>query len=161
MVNALSVGISAADLKTALDNFAGIENVTVTGSSGSFTVTFGGTQTGVNVSQLFGDASSASCGSTVQTITSSYNANDQLTSISDPNATINYTLDSLGRATAISNSISGLTPTVTLNQAFNAAGKFQRNGASRPVPRDFANGYRAARAAPLEIPAKGYNRFYA
>ncbi len=38
----LSVGISAADLKTALDSFTGIDNVTVTGSSGSLTVTFAG-----------------------------------------------------------------------------------------------------------------------
>ena len=85
-------------------------------------MTFGGSQAGANVSQLFGDASSTSCGSTIQTITSSYSANDDLTAISDSNATINYTLDALGRATSISNSIAGLTPSVTLNQSFNAAG---------------------------------------
>ena len=38
-----------------------------------------------------------------------YDANDQLISISDPAATINSTLDNLGRATSISNTIAGLT----------------------------------------------------
>jgi RHS repeat-associated protein len=45
-----------------------------------------------------------------------------LTAISDSNATINFTLDGLGRATSISNTIAGLTPTVALTQVFNAAG---------------------------------------
>jgi hypothetical protein len=53
-----------------LDGFFNrIDNVTVTGGSGSFTVTFGGTQSTTNMQQIFGDAANASNGSTVRTIT--------------------------------------------------------------------------------------------
>jgi RHS repeat-associated protein len=119
---ALATSITAAGLKSALDAFAGIDNVSVTGSSGSFTVTFGGTQSATNMSQIFGDSASATCGAMVRTITSVFDANDQLASISDPAATIGFTRDSLGRATSIGNTIAGLTPSVTLAQSFNAAG---------------------------------------
>ncbi|MDX1928383.1 MAG: RHS repeat-associated core domain-containing protein, partial [Pirellulaceae bacterium] len=138
---ALATSITAAGLKSALDAFVGIDNVTVTGSSGSFTVTFGGTQSSTNMSQIFGDAASASCGATIRTITSAYNANDQLTSISDPSATINFTLDNLGRATSISNTIAGLTPTVTLAQNFNAAGNRTELKATIGSTLDFRNTY--------------------
>ncbi|MDX1928385.1 MAG: RHS repeat-associated core domain-containing protein, partial [Pirellulaceae bacterium] len=138
---ALATSITAADLKTALDAFIGIDNATVTGSSGSFTVTFGGTQSTTNMSQIFGDAASASCGATISTITSTYDANDQLTSISDPSATINLTLDNLGRATSIANTIAGLTPTVTLAQNFNAAGNRTELKATIGSTLDFRNTY--------------------
>jgi hypothetical protein len=51
---ALATSISAAALESALDAFVGIDNVTVTGSSGSFTVTFGGTQSQTNMSRCLG-----------------------------------------------------------------------------------------------------------
>jgi YD repeat-containing protein len=62
----LSTTITAAQLKTALDAFQGIHSVTVTGSSGNFTVTFGGTQANTNVSQIFGDAANATTGSATE-----------------------------------------------------------------------------------------------
>ena len=65
---ALATSITAAGLKSALDAFVGIDNVSVTGSSGSLTVTFGGTQSTTSMSQIFGDAASAGCGATVRTI---------------------------------------------------------------------------------------------
>lgn len=136
---ALATSISAAGLKSALDAFAGIDNVSVTGSSGSFTVTFGGTQSQTNMSQIFGDAASASCGSVVRTITSVFDANDQLTSISDPAATIAFTRDNLGRATSIANTIAGLTPAVTLAQSFNAAGGRTELKATIGTALDFRN----------------------
>jgi hypothetical protein len=101
-----------------LDGFNGIDNVTVTGSSGSFTVTFGGTQSTTNMQQIFGDAANASNGSTQRTITTAYDAASQITSVSDPSSTINFTLDNLGRATTIAQSVNGLTPTVTLEPSF-------------------------------------------
>ena len=116
----LSPSITASQLKSVLDGFNGIDNVTVTGGSGSFTVTFGGTQSTTNMFQIFGDAANASNGSTVRTITTTYDASSQVTSVSDPSSTINFTLDNLGRATTIAQSVNGLTPTVTLNQSFDA-----------------------------------------
>jgi hypothetical protein len=71
---ALAPTITAAQLKSTLDGFNGIDNVTVTGSGGSFTVTFGGTQSTKNMQQIFGDAANASNGSTLRTITTAYNA---------------------------------------------------------------------------------------
>jgi len=55
----LAPTITAAQLKSVLDAFVGIDNVTVTGGSGTFTVTFGGTQSTTNMQQIFGDAANA------------------------------------------------------------------------------------------------------
>ncbi len=107
--SALSPSITAAQLKTVLDAMDGIDSVTVTGGSGSFTVTFGGTQAQTNMNQIFGDAADAAIGTATRTITTTYNAADEVTEISDASATIAYTRDNLGRAVAISNSIAGLT----------------------------------------------------
>jgi YD repeat-containing protein len=49
-----------------------------------------------------------------------YNAASEITSVTDPDSTITYTRDNLGRATGVSNAIAGLTPTVALTQAFDA-----------------------------------------
>jgi RHS repeat-associated protein len=138
---ALATSITASGLETALEAFVGIDNVSVTGSSGSFTVTFGGTQSTTNMSQIFGDAASASCGATLSTITSVYDANDQLTSITDPSATISFTLDNLGRANTVSNTIAGLTPTVTLTQSFNVASGRAELKATIGSTLDFRNTY--------------------
>ena len=137
----LSPSITSSQLKTALDGFVGIDNVSVSGSSGSFTLTFGGSQALTNVSQVFGDAANAANGSTTRTITSVYNAADELSSISDPSATMSYTRDNLGRATAIANTINGLTPTVTLNQAFDAASNRTELKATSGSANDFKNTY--------------------
>ncbi len=61
----------------------GIDSVTVTGGSGSFTVTFGGTQAQTNMNQIFGDAADAAIGTATRTITTTYNAADEVTEISD------------------------------------------------------------------------------
>jgi len=113
--------ITASQLKTALDAFVGIDNVTVTGSSGSFTITYGGTQALTNMSPLFGDAANATNGSSSRTITTGYNAVSELTSLSDPSATIAMTRDNLGRATSVVNTIAGFTPAVTFGQTFDSA----------------------------------------
>ncbi len=61
-------------MKTVLDVMDGIDSVTVTGGSGSFTVTFGGTQAQTNMNQIFGDAADAAIGTATRTITTTYNA---------------------------------------------------------------------------------------
>jgi hypothetical protein len=137
----LSPSINASQLKSVLDGFIGIDNVTVTGSSGIFTVTFGGTQSTTNMQQILGDAANASNGSTVRTITTAYDADSQITSISDPSSTINFTLDNLGRAITIAQSVNGLTPTVTLNQSFDAMNNRTELKASIGSTLDFKNTY--------------------
>ncbi len=139
--SALWPSITAAQLKTVLDAMDGIDSVTVTGGSGSFTVTFGGTQAQTNMNQIFGDAADAAIGTATRTITTTYNAADEVTEISDSSATIAYTRDNLGRAVAISNSIAGLTPTVLLNQAFDSASNRTELRATIGGVSDFKNTY--------------------
>lgn len=133
--------ITAAQLKMALDAFVGIDNVTITGSSGSFTITYGGNQASTSMSQLFGDAANATNGSSTRTITTAYNASSEITSLSDPSATIATTRDNLGRATTIVNTINGLTPTVTLNQAFDSANNRTELKGTIGSTNDFRNTY--------------------
>ncbi len=78
--------------------FNAIDNVTVTGGSGSFTVTLGGTQSTTNMFQIFGNAANASNGSTLRTINTAYDAASQIRSVSDPSSTINLKRDNVGRA---------------------------------------------------------------
>jgi len=137
----LSPSITSSQLKTALDGFVGIDNVSVSGSSGSFTLTFGGSQALTNVSQVFGDASNTANGSTTRTITSAYDAADELISLSDPSSTITYTRDNLGRATAIANTVNGLTPTVTFNQSFDSVSNRTELKATSGSANDFKNTY--------------------
>jgi len=138
---ALAPTITAAQLKSTLDGFNGIDNVTVTGGSGSFTVTFGGSQSTTNMQQIFGDAANASNGSSTRTITTTYDAASQVTSVSDPSSTINFTLDNLGRATTIAQSVNGLTPTVSLAQAFDAMNNRTELKATITSTLDFKNTY--------------------
>jgi YD repeat-containing protein len=137
----LAYNASAGTVETALEALTGIDNVTVSGSSGSFTVTFGGTQANTGVSQILGDAANALSGSTVRTITTAYNAASEITSVTDPDSTITYTRDNLGRATGISNVITGLTPTVALTQAFDAANNRTELKATSGGTLDFKNTY--------------------
>jgi RHS repeat-associated protein len=127
--------------KIVLDAFVGIDNVTVTGGTGSFTVTFGGTQSTTNMQQIFGDAANATNGSTTRTITTAYDSANQITSVSDPSSTINFTLDNLGRATTVAQSVNGLTPTVSLNQAFDAMNNRTELKATIASTLDFKNTY--------------------
>ena len=137
----LSPSMTSTQLKTVLDGMIGIDSVTVTGSSGSFTVTFGGTQSQTGMSQIFGDAANATNGSTNRTITTGYNAADEINSLSDPSATITTTRDNLGRSTTIANSVNGLTPTVTFDQSFDAASNGTELKAASGSANDFKNTY--------------------
>jgi hypothetical protein len=83
-VPGIFITITAASVKSALDAFVGIDNVTVTGSSGNFTVTYGGTQATINMQQIFGDAADATSGTNLRLISTIDNAASEVTSISDP-----------------------------------------------------------------------------
>ncbi len=137
----LAPTITAVQLKSVLDVFVGIDNVTVTGGSGSFTVIFIGTQSTTNMEQIFGDAANASNGSTTRTITTAYDVASQVTSVAGPSSTINFILDNLGRATTVAQSVNGLTPTVTLNQAFDAMNNRTELKATIGSTLDFKNTY--------------------
>ncbi len=88
----LAWNASSSDVDTALEALGGIDAVTVSGSSGNFTVTFGGSHTNQSVHQIFGDAANAISGSTISTITTAYNAASEITSVSDSGSTITYTV---------------------------------------------------------------------
>ena len=74
----IAYNASAATVESSLEALQSIDNVTVTGSSGSFTITFGGAQANKNVPQLQGDAKLASNGSNVRIITSTFDSDSRL-----------------------------------------------------------------------------------
>ncbi len=137
----LAHNANAAAVESALESLNGIDQVTVTGSSGSFTVTFAGSHANLPMDQIFGDAANSTNGTTVRTITSEYNVASELVSISDPSSTIEYTRDNLGRATSIENVIAGLTPAVILGQVFDAASNRTELNATIGSTADFKNSY--------------------
>jgi hypothetical protein len=61
--------------------------------------------------------------------------------VSDPSSSINFTYDNLGRTTALTQSIAGLTPSVTFNQAFDAMSNRTELRASIGSTADFRNSY--------------------
>jgi RHS repeat-associated protein len=120
----LAYNASAATVDSALEGLStlGAGTVTVSLASSTYTITFnGGAVDNTNVNLLQGDVSTATYGTVDRTISWTYNAASQLTQVTDPSATIDYTLDNLGRATTLVNTIAGLTPTVTLDQVYSAA----------------------------------------
>jgi RHS repeat-associated protein len=137
----LSPTITAAGVKAELDAFIGIDNVTVTGSNGNFTVTFGGAQSATNMQQIFGDAADTTSGTTQRLITTTYNAASEVTSVSDPSSTITYTRDGLGRANSIAETIAGLSSTITLNQSFDSMNNRTELKATIGTTLDFKNSY--------------------
>jgi RHS repeat-associated protein len=117
----LAFNASSSTVDSALEALSTIGSgaVTVSLSSGVYTITFGGgSLDNTNVNSLQGDVSTATYGTVDRTISTTYNAASQVTQVSDSSATIDYTLDNLGRATSIVNTIAGLTPTVTFDQVF-------------------------------------------
>ncbi len=65
----LAYNATASQVEAALEALGSVDNVTVTGNAGGpWTVTFGGTQSGTNVSRMDGDVSAATAGSLVRTV---------------------------------------------------------------------------------------------
>jgi RHS repeat-associated protein len=119
----LAYNASSSTVDTALEALStiGSGNVSVSLAGSVYTINFGGGAfDSTNVNLLQGDVSTATYGTVDRTIGWTYNANSQVTQVTDPSATIDYTLDNLSRATSIVNTINGLTPTVTFDQVFNA-----------------------------------------
>ena len=117
----LAYNASSSTVDSALEALTPVGSgaVSVSLSSGVYTITFGGgSLDNTNVNSLQGDVSTLTFGTVDRTITATYNAASQITQGSDPSATIDYTLDNLGRVTSIVNTIAGLTPTVTFDQTF-------------------------------------------
>jgi hypothetical protein len=58
-----------------------------------------------------------------------------------PSSTVGFMRDNLGRATTLTQSVSGLTPTVTFNQAFDASSNRTELKATIGSTLDFKNTY--------------------
>jgi RHS repeat-associated protein len=113
----------------------------VTGSAGSFVVTFAGTHTNQPVHQIYGDATATINGSYNRDIVTTYNQAGEVTQVSDEDATMVYVRDVLGRATQITNTIAGLTPSVVLNQTFDLNSNRTEMKATIGGTADFKNTY--------------------
>ena len=135
----LSPTIFAQDLQTVLNNFASIDNVTVSGGVGpQYTVTFGGTQAGVDMQPIFGDAANIS-NSSVRSITTTYNADNEVLSVNDPTSNVNFVRDNLGRATTIASTVNGAG--FSMGQSFDVVGNRTELRASGSGTLDFRNIY--------------------
>jgi RHS repeat-associated protein len=78
---------------------------------------------------------------TIRTISFEYDAASQLTSVSDADADYTYIYDDLGRTTAIVVTIAGLTPSVGIEQAFDAAGNRTQAAFAFGTTDDMVNDY--------------------
>lgn len=118
----IAYNASASTVESALEALDAIDNVTVTGSSGSFTVTFVGAQTGKNVSQLWGDAKLSSNGSSVRSMAYTFDVKSNMTAASDASAAFTYTYDELGRVTTelVDATGSSLVPKIYLYSTYDA-----------------------------------------
>lgn len=122
----IAYNASATDVKNALAALQVLDasDLSVTGSSGGpYTITFQGTYAGLNLAPLFGDAINLTNSSVVQTISTAYDANDQVTSASDASSSYTFTYDNLGRATAQTVNLTGLTPQVSFTNVFDTGSR--------------------------------------
>ncbi|MFN7291833.1 MAG: hypothetical protein ACK5T6_14685, partial [Pirellula sp.] len=88
------------------------------------------------------DTTNLRSSSPLRTITSSYNADNELMSVSDPSATINYVRDNLGRATTIQNILGTfIGQHFTFHQSFNAVDQRTELRAVHGIKNDFRNTY--------------------
>jgi RHS repeat-associated protein len=125
----LSPTITSFDLQNVLNNFLGIDNVVVVsgtlgGTDRVYNITFGGTQTGINMQPLFGDAANISNVS-VRSITTTYNAASEVLSVNDPSSNVSFVRDNLGRATTVSSTINtSVSSTIVNNVGFSMGQSF-------------------------------------
>jgi RHS repeat-associated protein len=138
---AIAYNASTSTVQTALEAVLGSGNVTVSGSAGNYTVTFTGIYASTNVAQLGSDASQLQSGTLNRTLTYAYDAASQLTSADDPAANYTYTYDNLGRVTSTTQTIAGLTPTVTYANTYDAASNRTQLATTLGSTADFKNTY--------------------
>ncbi len=119
----LAWNATAAQVETALEALPAIDNLTVTKSGSTWTVTFGGTQAGTNVSELQGAVTPASYGTLLRTISNLYSESGDLVNADDTTGVAEYdfTVDKLGRVTSIFEEIGGLSTQITLSLDYDAA----------------------------------------
>ena len=133
---------TAAEVETALEDLNSVDNVTVTGSAGGpWTVTFVGTHAGENQPRLDGDAASATSGTEEREIAYTYDVGNQLTSVTDPDSTYDYTYDNLGRVLTVDNDGTPGVPNVILTSAYDANGNRTSLSAEIDSTGDFLNTY--------------------
>ena len=138
----LAHNATAAQVDGALDALSTIDNVTVTGNAGGpYSISFGGTQSGQNVSELTADASGLTNLTLVRTLSFGYDAASRLTDASDPAASYSYFYDVLGRMTQQTQAITGLAPQVILDQKFDAVNNRTELKATIGTTSDFINTY--------------------
>ena len=138
----LASSATAAQVESALEALNSVDNVTVTGNAGGpWTVTFGGTHSNTNVSRLDGDATAASNGTLVRTLSYTFDAAGQLTAASDPDSSYAVSYDNLGRVVTVDNNGTSGVPRVILTSAYDAAGNRGSLTASVAGTADFLNTY--------------------
>ncbi len=138
----LNYNATAAEVDTVLEALSGIDQVTVTGNAGGpWTVTFGGTQSGMNQPQLGGDPTTLSNGTLVRTISYTLDAASQLTSVSDPDSEYAFTYDHLGRLLTVDNDDTPNLPHVVLTSAYDAVGNRTSLSANLTSTADLKNTY--------------------
>ena len=104
-----------------------------------YNITFGGTQTGINMQTFFGDAANIS-NQSVRSITTTYNAAGELLSVNDPSSDVSFVRDNLGRATTVSSTVNGVG--FSMGQSFDIVGNRTELRASGSGTPDFRNIYR-------------------
>jgi YD repeat-containing protein len=110
-------------------------------ASGTWTVTFVGTHSGINVPKLNGDASNLVSGTLERTISYAYDAADRLTSASDPDSGYEYTYDNLNRVLTIDNDDTPDVPQVMLTNAYDVSGNRTSLSVEIDTTDDFLNSY--------------------
>ncbi|MHB8974460.1 MAG: RHS repeat-associated core domain-containing protein [Pirellulaceae bacterium] len=138
----LATNATAAQVESALETLNSVDNVTVTGTAGGpWTVAFGGTQSNTNVARLDGDATAASNGTLVRTLSYTFDAAGQLTAASDPDSSYAISYDNLGRVVTVDNNGTSGVPRVVLTSVYDAAGNRGSLSATVAGTADFLNTY--------------------
>ncbi|MBM3967029.1 MAG: hypothetical protein FJ308_18485 [Planctomycetes bacterium] len=101
-----------------------------------YTVTFGGTQAGIDMQLIFGDAANIS-NLSVRSITTTYDADNEVLSVNDPTSNVNFVRDNLGRATTIASTVNGAG--FSMGQSFDVVGNRTELRASGSGTFDFRN----------------------
>lgn len=139
---AIAYNASAGTVETALENLSTIDDIAVSGSAGGpYAVTFQGTHAGTNVAVLTPDFSALTGSNLERTLFWAYDANNRVTSASDPAAAYEYTYDNLGRRLSVVHDLAGLSFDVELTSAFDAASNRTDLSAIIDGTDDFHNDY--------------------
>ena len=94
-------------------------------------------------------------GAAIQTLTYAYDAAGDLTSASDGSTSYTYTYDPIGRSMSATDNIAGLTPTIVLSGAYDAAGNLSSLAAAIDGTADFVNNYQYDSAGEMTQVAQG------